>query len=342
MKTTLKSCLILLVCGIFALPAVAQEDDFEATKLEIGAMFMQSNKDSLLKRLNLAIEKYPKEPNFLVMRAIAYTDMLRLAQNRFSTMPHQGYYLAIKDLEMAIKLNNNSLESILALAGFHYMHQQFEDVLKVAQKGEKMALEQENQEMYHQFRMTILTALYHTGKMKEAKAYALSLAEEASTFPDVYSALGMYYGEINEFDKSFEWFDKGIKTVFKEQDLIMLQVNYAYICTKAGKYEKALEICNELLKNKTDIMVTAPLSYCYNNRGYAQMSLGKLKEAEQDINTSLKYYPENSYSFRNRGLLYLKMGKKDLACADFKQAEAYGFSKSYGDEVLKLLAEHCR
>jgi hypothetical protein len=46
----------------------------------------------------------------------------------------------------------------------------------------------------------------------------------------------------------------------------------------------------------------------------------------------------NSYNSRGKA----QIGEKDLACADFQKAEACGYSKSYGDEVLKLLAEHCR
>ena len=60
-----------------------------------------------------------------------------------------------------------------------------------------------------------------------------------------------------------------------------------------------------------------------------------------DINRSLKLYPQNSYALRNRALVYLAMNNKIKACEDLHESLKQGFTLMYGDEVENLAKENC-
>jgi lipoprotein NlpI len=60
-----------------------------------------------------------------------------------------------------------------------------------------------------------------------------------------------------------------------------------------------------------------------------------------DKNPLDQILPTNSYAFKNRALVYFSTDKKELACLDLQKALELGFQEDYGDEVAKLLAEHC-
>lgn len=69
--------------------------------------------------------------------------------------------------------------------------------------------------------------------------------------------------------------------------------------------------------------------------------VGETELALEDINYSLKLFPTNSYAYRNRARIYLVMEKTTAACRDLERASVLGFKKQYGEELDKLLKEHC-
>lgn len=82
--------------------------------------------------------------------------------------------------------------------------------------------------------------------------------------------------------------------------------------------------------------------YAYNNRGYALYKLKKYKEALKDIRRSLDRDPKNSYAYRNLALVYIDQGKTTDACEALKKAKALYFTRDYGDEVDRLVEQHCK
>lgn len=80
----------------------------------------------------------------------------------------------------------------------------------------------------------------------------------------------------------------------------------------------------------------------YSNRSYSKLKLGDLDGALSDINKSLKLYPANSYAYWVRAQIYLEQHKTGNACDDIQTALDKGYTKSYGDAVLKLQQQHCQ
>jgi tetratricopeptide (TPR) repeat protein len=147
-----------------------------------------------------------------------------------------------------------------------------------------------------------------------------------------YNNLAMTYNDLKEYDKAQEAIHKAIE--LKPEDM-GFKGNLAFIFTQMGKHEEAVLIYDEVLKVEVN-----PLAY--NNRGYAKLQLGKLEEALEDINTSIKFYPTNAYAFKNRALVYIELKDKEKACQDLEKANELGFSVTYGREVNDLIEEHCK
>lgn len=111
--------------------------------------------------------------------------------------------------------------------------------------------------------------------------------------------------------------------------------NLGYRYAASGDYVKALAMYKKVLELSPDEPVTL------NNMGYVQYKMKDLPGALKNIEKSISLYPANSYAYRNRALVYIAMKQKDMACDDLKQAVKKGFTKMYGDEVEKLIHEHC-
>lgn len=109
-----------------------------------------------------------------------------------------------------------------------------------------------------------------------------------------------------------------------------------FLYAENGEYTEALKYIDKA----TEIEPKEPLNY--NNRGYIKLKMGQLEEAEKDINYSLSLYPQNSYAYRNKALIFIEKNDKNQACEMLTQAINYGFTVMYGDEVEKLMTEHCK
>lgn len=340
----LKSIFTLIFVLTFAVSAFAQTSELDEIKGKVGIAFQKNDTTALYKLLDEAIEKFPKEGFFYAMRGMTRSEFMYLTSNGFLKMPNENYHAAVKDLEKAVQLLKVSESSVFigALMGVHYMYQQYPQAQKTAQKLMDLANKQEDEEMYFGSQIISLTYYLKTGKVKEGKLIALDMLNKFSKRKGVYNDVGLFYGEIGEFEKAYDCFEKGMKIPETDNDNKSLQVNLGYVLNLAGKYQEALKVFESLSEEEIKKHEKGKTSAYYNNRGYAKMGLGNLQEAMQDINKALEYYPENSYALKNRGLLYLKMDKKDLACQDFQMAEKYGFSLTYGNEVLKLIKANCK
>ncbi|NCU03183.1 MAG: tetratricopeptide repeat protein [Chitinophagaceae bacterium] len=112
--------------------------------------------------------------------------------------------------------------------------------------------------------------------------------------------------------------------------------NLAFLYSELEQFEKALGYSNRLLKMHPNE------PYALNNRGYIRFKLKDIEGALEDINNSITQLPSNAYAYRNRGLIYLDQKKNKEACIDFQKALKFGFTEYYGDEVQKLVDQHCK
>ncbi len=129
----------------------------------------------------------------------------------------------------------------------------------------------------------------------------------------------MYLNKLIQLDSTF--YDAYIPLGFDYQE--------------KGNHEEAIKCFDKVLRNVPDD------PYALNNRSLSRLALGDTKGAMEDVTASLKLDPENSYAYKNRGMIYLKMKKTTKACEDFQMALDKGFTEQYGDEVEKLIKEHC-
>lgn len=111
-------------------------------------------------------------------------------------------------------------------------------------------------------------------------------------------------------------------------------INLGFNLTHLKRYEEALDAINKALEIQKD-------AYAYNNRALVYYYLKDYKNAEKDINTSLKMDPSNSFAYKHRAMVYLATNRKDEACEALNKAEDLGYTKIYDDEVKNLKEENC-
>jgi len=115
----------------------------------------------------------------------------------------------------------------------------------------------------------------------------------------------------------------------------------AFILVDMERYDEAIQDYNKAiqLSGKDDQKV---LAFAHNNRGFASFKTGNIPGALKDINYAIELFPENSYAFKNRALIYIKLKEVNKACQDIDRSLQLGYTKKYGDEVLKLQERHCK
>jgi Flp pilus assembly protein TadD len=72
--------------------------------------------------------------------------------------------------------------------------------------------------------------------------------------------------------------------------------------SEEGKYKEALPLVEKA------IFLKPAQAYYLNNKGYILLQLGKLDEAKETIEHSLRIESENAFAIRNLGLYFQKKG----------------------------------
>lgn len=333
-----KILFLFIFCAFFVGKLYAQTSEQDELLQRTNKLIGDGKLQEAYNLVNFAIKEYPKTPEFYVLRANTVTDIKEVSRQGKSKVPDKAYESAVIDLAKAFEMGYDEADFYHKMAVLHKTYQQYDKALEMAKKNYALIKDSKEPEKISDILRFIASIYDILENVEEALKYSKeSLYVHATA--NAYSELSLIYTSLKDYEKAFQTYKEGLK---KFPDNAYILTNYGYTCTLAGNYKKAIKIYDKLLANTKDIPELGNKGYYYNNRGYAKMQLGKLKEAMIDINASFVHYPENSYAFRNRGLLYLKMKKKDLACQDFQTAEKFGFSKTYGNEVLKLLSEHCK
>jgi Tfp pilus assembly protein PilF len=76
-------------------------------------------------------------------------------------------------------------------------------------------------------------------------------------------------------------------------------------------------------------------------RGLADQDAHDIKGAIEDINKSLKIYPENSYAYKIKALIYIEKKDFKTACENLELAQSKKYKQTYGNEVEELIAKYC-
>jgi tetratricopeptide (TPR) repeat protein len=113
-------------------------------------------------------------------------------------------------------------------------------------------------------------------------------------------------------------------------------LNLGFLMGTLGRHAEALEYYDHAEKmGEKD-------AYFHSNRGYSRLGVGDTKGARQDVERAIKMMSTNSYAYRNLALIELKEDRKDAACTALERSIEYGFTKTYGNEVIELRKKHCQ
>ena len=160
------------------------------------------------------------------------------------------------------------------------------------------------------------------------KAYKID-----STDISVLINLGAVCDVVNKDDETLKYLLKAIEIDSLCSDAY---VNIGFKYQELSQHEKAINFFNKAIEiNHKD-------PYGYSNRSFNRLKIGDLEGAFIDIEKSLSIYPLNSYAYRTRALIFIEKGDIERACKDFDVAIKNGFTKMYGDEVIKLKQKYCK
>lgn len=107
--------------------------------------------------------------------------------------------------------------------------------------------------------------------------------------------------------------------------------NRGFELTMLERYDEALTMIGSALAIDKDEPVAL------SNRAYLYMQMNKDKEAWNDVEKSLRFYPANAFALRTRALLRIRRGDREKACEDLILSKALGGVL----DVDSLLKEHC-
>ena len=69
-------------------------------------------------------------------------------------------------------------------------------------------------------------------------------------------------------------------------------------------FEQAIADYTKVIQNLNEQVPAQNQAFLYNNRGFAKYQAQAFEGALEDINTSIKLFPENAYAYKNRALVY--------------------------------------
>lgn len=162
--------------------------------------------------------------------------------------------------------------------------------------------------------------------------------------PDNYKVMasrGVVYRRLGKYNLALEDYNKASESKDKLTIELVLD-GRGYLFIKMKLYKKAIKDFTELIEKYSEEIPIDFKAYSFNNRGFAYHKMGNNEKALEDINYSLKLYPENSYAYKNRALVYLDIGKNKEACKELDRALKLGYTQQYGNEVEELVETNCK
>lgn len=320
----MKNLILSLFCFSLSIAAFSQEDEYRSRLLLAVQELERGAYDEAVKRCDEMLKIFPDSPLVYVLKGEAI-----IKENRRITKDEKVYAAAMAVYKKALALDSTYTMALDAAMILNILHQKYDETIYYAKRLIKY---HDEEWQFAQGVLNLANAYSYQGKYEKAiEVYKMGI-ENIPNNAHFYNNIAMTYNDLEQYDKSIECLHKAIE--LKPDDL-GFKGNLAFVFTLIDKFEEAVLIYDEILAVEVN-----PLAY--NNRGYAQLKLGKPQEALKDINTSLKHYPTNSYAYRNRALVYLELKDQEKACADLTKANELGFSTTYGDEVNVLLEKHCK
>jgi len=76
--------------------------------------------------------------------------------------------------------------------------------------------------------------------------------------------------------------------------------------------------------------------------GSIQLQTNNLDQAELYFQNSIMLNSGNAVAYKNLALTFMAKKQFEKVCTNLKKALYLGYTKLYGDEVIKLAEKHCR
>ncbi|MDF9797157.1 tetratricopeptide (TPR) repeat protein [Catalinimonas alkaloidigena] len=130
--------------------------------------------------------------------------------------------------------------------------------------------------------------------------------------------LGYMFGEAGNFYTAFYFLEKLRK--YHPNDPVGT-LNLSYYNNGLGMHEKAIAYADSTLQLAQDSLT---IGAAWNNRCFANIQLGNLETAVQELKTSLSYYPLNSHAYKNLALIHIETENSEEACNALEMSRMLG------------------
>lgn len=205
-----------------------------------------------------------------------------------------------------------------------WIYQQYDECVTASYNGLQIAPE------YDKFKILLAYCFFRKRDYTQSIQY---FKEVVASYPDDQTlrfSLSLCYSKNGDHQQADEHLNQLLAQLPDNNDVLN---NKGYSLNLQGKYAEAVPLFEKAL----EIAPTA--AYPHNNLGFAKYKLGQTTEALQLIDRSLELDKGNSYAYKNKGIIYKEQGNNVLAMEQFQLALKYGFTETYGEEVLQLIKE---
>jgi len=137
--------------------------------------------------------------------------------------------------------------------------------------------------------------------------------------PETHLWLGEAYRRKGRSDRAESYLLEALALAQGKRELGTEQaarLNLSALLSQLGRYEDAIEHCEQLATDPTFAAPWRPLSNC----GWALMKLGRLDEARVHFETALEFFPRFGSALLNLGILEERQGHHLAAIAAFEKA----------------------
>lgn len=154
-------------------------------------------------------------------------------------------------------------------------------------------------------------ALERAGRLDESARALEKAAVLRATDPRVHEALGLLHQRIGDLDKAELALRKAVTL---NPQATAAQINLAAVLVAKKQESLAEGILKPLVQREERN------SEAFNVLGWAELQLGKVKDAEQHLGRAVELDGTNSAARNNLGVLYMRQGKKEEARREFNAA----------------------
>lgn len=306
----------LLCCALFVLSAPAQKDGMAKREAKVRKQLAQGRPYKAISLCNgaLGIED---RPVFHVLRADAHNRIGEFAEAESDARGGLAASSADREALLQLAIAEQGLGKVDS-ALFHYR-------TLLATRPEP--------DVHYRLGTTLQAVKDYPAALGELSAALAALPAEDQGVPKVLRSRAECMALSGDTAGARTTFQRALELV--PRDPIILNSRAWYLHAAYGDHKRAITDYDEAIKHNPNY------SYAFNNRGWSKFKNGDTAGALKDISLARKKKPFNPYIYRNLGLIALERGDTSEACMQFRRALELNFTAVHGDEVARLVLEHC-